>query len=430
VVFITVDTLARDFLGPFHSTWNTTPNLDALFAESTLFGSTAAVRGFTRPSLVSIHTGMYPRTTSVRDNTSPWANQVPDLFEIFKAAGFHTYASFTNQCAVIHPDTDVVSCTEPNSANDFDGQKENDRFHMEMLLDSLAEAPADKRLFMRLHLMDPHDPYDPVEPHYGELHPTTYEGDLNVSNMQNINAAILDDTPLTEADIAHLHAAYASQVKGTDALIGEFFAGLKELGLYEDALIIFGSDHGEELAARTDYTFHGCSFHNSVIQLAYSIRAPGLPEDQRLDGWISTTDIAPTILDIADIDPPQEPDGRSLLDHILKGESPGWPVFFERSALTAGVISGDLKYVLNPPGNYDDCAPFNSSEAVYENDRVEIYDLAADPEERTNLRSTPPKGSHQAKQTLCTWVTAKTWQSTDTDKRNALVQDCLTFLAE
>lgn len=429
VVFVTIDTITRDFLGRF-SDWDTAPNLDALFNESTLFPNTMIVRSYTKASLTALHTGTYPRGTGVRDNYDTWENQVPDLFQLFKEAGYYTYGYSTNMCEMIDYNVDNRVCASLEEKPDTTGQKQSDQYVVDSLITALESRPKDQPLFIRLHLMDPHDPYNSVSEYYDEFHPEDYTGTFNPASPDAISQATLDNVRLSQEDLDHFHAIYASQIKSADAMIGQLFDSLKTMGLYDDALIIYGADHGDELATRSDYAYHGCSFYNVVMHEAYSFRIPGVAP-QELDGWISTTDIAPTILELAGIDIPDTVDGHSLVSAINTHTSPQRPVFFERGVFTAGVVDGNYKYVLNPGGAYSQCAPFNGSDTdrTYANAVLEIYDLSADPDELNNLASEPPAEADALKTTLCTWITEDIWESEITDERNAMFTDCQEHLA-
>ena len=160
-----------------------------------------------------------------------------------------------------------------------------------------------KNLFVWLHLMDPHDPYRLTEPYFSTFHPQDYSGPLLTETDVNLNAlnnVTFGQSTLDETDMAYFNAIYASQVRQTDEHIKRVFDALKGLDRYSDSIIVFGSDHGEALGTHNDYFYHGCSAFNSVAGVHWSIKAPGISAKQ-YPGWISTTDIAPTMTSLAEI---------------------------------------------------------------------------------------------------------------------------------
>ncbi|MFN7147049.1 MAG: sulfatase, partial [Myxococcota bacterium] len=329
VLLLTADTLNRDFLGVHHE-WDTTPNLDALFRDGVVLENVLMARGLSAPSLATVLTGEYPRVHGIRDNTSSLP-RVPMMQERFQEAGWQTIAASGNMCFLASRGIDAYFCNWGGLEEGEGGEGTGDLAADEELVDAfLAQLDArdpEKPTFAWLHLMSPHDPYIAEPAYYEEFHPEAYDGEFEDATEGPLTAMQLGALPWSEADMRHLHAVYASELRGTDALIGRVLDGIAERGLADDGVLVFGSDHGDELGTRpdTNYIWHGCSVYNPVVATTWAIRAPGrLAAGETLRGWVSAADLAPTVLSLAQV-PPGAVEGTSLVPDILACEDPGRP---------------------------------------------------------------------------------------------------------
>ncbi len=426
VLLVTLDAMNARFYGDYNG-WSVTPALDAFLAEAVVLPDTYTVRGLTSVALASLHTGSYPRRTAIRNNDDEALAGGPDLFAVFHDAGWQTLGMSANQCSAMDYAPDAVDIRRCYSATEHPEltQSEADTRLVDELLEALDAREPAQPVFARLHLANPHWPYTPVEPWLTEFHPEPWTGEWDPALPAALIEKMLAAEPITEAERTYLHAVYASQVRATDALLGQLFDGLRATGLDDNVLIVFGSDHGDELAIRTNFMYHGCSPYNTVLGALYAFKAPGLAP-ATIDGAVSIVDIAPTVLELARVDPPGGQDGTSLVETLSTGIAPARPVFFERSPETAGIIEGNQKLILSPYGDFDQCAPYNTAAGqAYPNDPVEIYDLLEDPDERVNRAGTPTATTEALQDRLCGWVTEDLWGATpEADDRNRLVVQC------
>lgn len=428
VVVVLVDTVGDAYLGHRHEAWDVTPNVDGLLAESTVLENTLTVRGLTSVAVSSILTGVYPRRHFVRNNANRKRPSQPLLAERFDDAGYATYGYAANVCQFIDDGIDDRYCTwaveQPDPSMEL---RVRDEMLVERLLGQLADRPPDEPTFVWLHLMHPHKPYSRVDPWYGEFHPEPYEGELGDKLDTALDLAALGDKALDEADMDHVRAVYASQIRETDRLLGELFDGLDELGLWEDAVVVFGADHGEEVGEHHDYFWHSCSPYLPVNRVLFSIRAPDrVPAGQVLTGWASVTDIAPTLVQAAGLDWTGEEDGISLVDEMRSGALPTRPVFLERGEEAAGVVADGHLYIRDEDGGYGDCMPYNqSTEHLFPGELDELYDLTADPTQHDDLAAVETETLQGLRTVLCDWVNSDPWmQNPDANERNSLVQSC------
>ncbi len=434
VVFVLVDTLGDAYLGHRHPSWDTTPNVDALLTESTVIENTLTVRGLTSVAVSSILTGVYPRHHFVRNNANRKRPSQPLLAERFDEAGYTTYGYAANVCQFIDDGVDHRYCTwaveQPDPSLEL---RVRDEQLVERLLEQLADRPEGEPTFVWLHLMHPHKPYQRVDPWYGEFHPQPYEGELGDQLDTALDLVALGEATLDDADMDHVRAVYASQIKETDRLLGELFDGLDELGMWDDAVVVFGADHGEEVGEHHDYFWHSCSPYLPVNRVLFSVRAPGrLPDGQILADWTSVTDIAPTVVQVAGLEWTGELDGISLVDEMRAGTLPARPVFLERGEEAAGVVTDGHLYIRDENGGYGDCMPFNqSTDLVFPGELEELYDLTTDPAQHDDLSASSPDVLGALRGILCDWVDGDAWmQNPDANERNALVQSCREIAAQ
>lgn len=430
VVVIVVDTLARRFMSPWNQDWDTTPELTDFFDDATVLADTQSVRGLTSVAVSSISSGVYPRIHGVRNNRdwgSPWN---PILSEMFQDAGYTTLGYASNTCQFIDRGIDERMCTW--SWEDPDGygsQLARDQALITALGDSIGQHPSDEKLFVWLHMINPHDPFNDVAKWYEQFHPEAYKGKLNPSDPNQLDAWILEEHELTEEDQRQLDAVYASQVRETDRQLGEFFDTLKKAGRWDDSVILFTADHGEELGEHYSYFFHGCSAYQQTMQVASAIRAPGrLPAGQWFDTTISSTDLAPTIADLAGIGWEGYRDGETLVDEINAGQIQPRPAYFERALSTAGVVYDDHRYILDINEGFDECKPYDLSNMSFPSNFEELFDDSIDPGEQIDLSADDPDTLAAMRTLTCQWITSDVWYSENADLTHPMVTTCKDML--
>ncbi len=433
VVLLTIDSLnARVFLGQEWD-WDVAPNLHALTDESALFPNVLTVQGTTRPALASLLTGLYPTTHGTRTNDSDVFNGIT-LYERFHDVGYTTLGYSANQCGLLYEDhLDHRSCTWYRELTDGYTLLMRDDLLLSSLLETLPTVPADEPLFLWLHLNHLHKPYEMVSEHFEEFHPNSYLGTVDPADDDNVAQITLGEAEYDYADRRLLEAVYASQLRETDRALGEVLAALEDAGRYDDAIILVGADHGEELAEHNDYFWHGCSPYNGTLQVAYSIRAPGRFEGGDVfDSWVSITDFAPTVAELAAaFDWTGEQEGTSLVDTLLGGELPTHPVFASRSADTAVMIHQGHKYFWSGVREYSDCQPYSdddSDDVSFSNEYEEIYDLAVDPRERFDLFDQDQALTEELRTTLCEWVQDTNWVHPEAASTNSVAVGCHEWL--
>jgi arylsulfatase A-like enzyme/Flp pilus assembly protein TadD len=349
VLLVTIDTLRADHVGAYGESGSLTPTIDGLAKEGIRFARAYAHVPMTLPSHASLLTGAYPTRTGVHDNGAFRLDPRHDtIATVLKQAGYRT-AAFVGAF--------VLDAR-------FGLNRGFDIYDDRMLgrgVDEAAERPAEKVLapaadwilgshepsaishdrdpwFAWVHLYDPHEPYAPPEPYRSQYSSEPYDGEI----------------------------AYA------DAALGAFLGRLRASGALANTLVIVASDHGESLGEHGERT-HGLFAYDSTLRVplimwaARGMRAGVFWDPMRL------VDVVPTILDlvgartIAADGSTVRPfiagertfdDGGSYFEALNANLTRDW-------APLTGIVYGGAKLVDLPV--------------------PELYDLAADPAEATNV---------------------------------------------
>ena len=296
VVLITLDTVRADRMGFLGSTRGLTPHLDALARESLVFEHAYAQAPLTTVSHATILTGTYPPFHRVQDFGLPLPASVPYVPALLSAAGYRT-AAFVGSLILdpkgpIAPGFDrgfeVYDAGFRHRRAGEDPYRTKERRGSEVVARALAwlEHRPPGPLFLWVHLYDAHDPYDPP--------------------------------PAFAARFAG--APYDGEVAAVDAAVGDLLAGLSGRGIFDGALLVVASDHGEGLGDHGEST-HGVFLYDATIHVPLLLRRPRAQGGgRRIAARARLADIAPTVLEAAGLAMPATMQGRSLLE--LAGAAP------------------------------------------------------------------------------------------------------------
>jgi arylsulfatase A-like enzyme len=387
VVLLSVDTLRADRLGAYgYRTWpgsppiRTSPAMDAQLAGGVLFESAMAQRAATWPSLASLLTGLYPSAHGVAENGYGFPDGLPTLPKVLHAAGYRTGAFLSNMCDANHQGWDDFACSGGQDGKTVDRAR-----------DWAGKLPPGRPFFLWVHLFGAHGPYYNGGDTAARLDPG-YDGLLRPKRwaLDEVNTQKL---ALDERDLRHLDALYDAAVQGSDHSIDAVLSALRAAGRLERTLVILTADHGEELYAHNRYLYHSCSVYQTALHVPLGISAPGLvPAGARVPQTVELIDVMPTVLALVGLPAPREQHGRSLVPYLERpGEGgPGKPAFSEYGASTLHTVVQDgWKLVDNPDGYDPVCIP-NAPPHHYPVGRAELFDLAHDPREQTDLAAGNP----------------------------------------
>jgi arylsulfatase A-like enzyme len=398
VLVVVLDTLRRDHLGCYGYPRPTSPNLDAIAADGTLFLDATAQASWTVPSMVSLLTGRY--ATEFRDVYAPGA--VP-LAESFRRAGYRTVGVVSNALLSEANGFDEgydhydASRTEAVPGRNVEAIMEDlwPALDAALVTDAQGHRPP---LFVFVHLLDPHHPYGrygdfdqelPLEGAYPRelqaIHEATFAQGSSWTSPDDPHAALAFDR------IGRQRGAYDQGVRYMDDHLGRMFDRLGTLGLIEDGVVAIVADHGEglweKIALETPETLkasppetfffqtHGKRVDQNLVGTPFILWGRNVPRGRRVARAIENIDLYPTLLELAGIAPLPELHGESLVG-LMADSSTGW---------NKSIHSYEPEHVAYRPAGTALKLVYPSPYAVERGSRPQVFDLAADPQERNDI---------------------------------------------
>ena len=271
-LLISIDALRADHLGSYGYPRATTPNLDALAAQSVVFEHAYAPTPHTSYSVTSLMTGKYMRPLllqGIAQDSDTWAG-------LLRTYGYRTAAFYPPAVFFIDPDRfqtfrDGFLGFEYRWVEFAEGPR-----RVEQVTSYLGSAPEDKRLFTWVHLFSPHEPYEPHE-----------------------------QFPFGERDLDR----YDSEVRYADETAGKLIAAFR--ARRPNSVVIVTADHGEEFGEHGGH-YHGTSVYEEQVRVPLIVSAPGALGARRIQEPVQTIDLLPTVLTALDIPRPPRLRGRDL----------------------------------------------------------------------------------------------------------------------
>lgn len=434
IVFFLADDLGQRDLGAYGSTFHETPNLDRLAKDGAKFTDAYAACPVCSPTRASILTGQWPQRTGITDyigaparpglwkrNTkrlpAPYTDRLaldtPTLAKALKSAGYATFFAGKwhlgpegwwpeNQGFDIN--RGGIERGGPYGGNKYFSPYDNPRLTNgpagEHLPDRLAtetasfiEANKDRPFFAYFSFYDVHTPlmaredlrkkYEAKRMRLGLAAEWGREGERDVRLVQE-------------------HAVYAAMVEAMDLAVGKVLAKLDALGLRENTLIIFTSDNGglstSEGWPTSNLPLRGGKgwMYEGGLREPLLVRWPGVVKPGSLITTpVSSPDFFPTLLEVAGTTPQpgQTIDGTSLVPLLKGGTVPERALFWhyphygnQGGAPGAAIRRGDWKLI-----------------EWAEDNRAELFNLAQDLGEKTNLAAQEPKRAAQLRAELVAW---------------------------
>lgn len=324
VVVLLIDTLRADRLRAYTKGSRVkTPVLDSIAADGAVFENSQSPENWTKPSVASILTGLYPMTHRTKQGDSALSEKALMVSEVYKQHGFATGTFLAN-----------------GYVSDKFGFKQGWDYYTNYIREGKptkaervfrdagdwVEKNKDKRFFLYIQTIDPHVPYDPpseflkmyqTEPYAGSVKPRQTP-DL-LEKAKRVPPKVTFD----ERDRAYLENLYDAEISYHDHYLGVFIERLKKLGLYEDMVFVVTSDHGEEFYEHGSYG-HGHSVYQELLHVPFIVRWPGVVSPQRQTATVGTLDISPTVLTASGIAVPEVMEGTDRVPQLL-GALPSMP---------------------------------------------------------------------------------------------------------
>jgi len=396
VILITVDTLRADALSCYGAKGDPTRNIDQLAGDGILFSHAFAPASWTWTAVVSIMTGYSPIVHQCFGPETKIPGALSTLAERMSKAGYFT-AAFGQSGLLIRPDisrgffeyhfypqappdrsigTKILDKLFPDYY-----RRDTSAEHLTELSTDWIASNTNRDFFLWIHYFDPHTPYDPPESYRNHLSDelAAKAGDPDLSTAVRNGFKVFN-----AEERKALPLLYRGEVLHLDDHIGKLMKSLKELGIYEESLIIFASDHGEEFWEHGGFE-HGHSLYNEILRVPLILKLPGKKEGKHIDEMVSLESIAPTVLELSGVELRNEQLQSGTLVPLLK------KLKWNNKSLVAvstrfydpliGLLFDQYKYVQSPATG-----------------KEKLYDLDKDPGETESIvASIPDKAAEAAK---------------------------------
>jgi len=409
VFLIVLDTVRANRLSPY-APLNTTKNLEAFSKDAVVYENCISPSSWTLPSHASLFTGLYPVEHGLTHNINDDKffrhtnfEKFTTLAELFKDNSYHTAGIVANAGVVNSvnnldkgfkvfdallglgsmrissfspPYNTFIKLTHVNSV--YRSYYRPAEQINKVVFENLDPSP----LFMFINYMDAHGPYSPPRPF------NAYFTDQKFPHFFKIKQYLgctFFECPDEEAVKLFKQSQYDGEIAYLDHHLGEFFLELKRRGIYDSALIVVTSDHGEFLGEHELYGHTGdILLYNEVVKVPLIIKFPNNSNVGKEKRLITLSDVYSTILAICDIPIPEYTSGKAF------GRD-STPVVASLNTKKQGkqrsLFLGDYKYI------------------SYEKNRMpELYNLKTDVEETVNLVENLPKVTFSMKNRLEKWT--------------------------
>jgi choline-sulfatase len=412
ILIVMADQLAAQFLPAYGHGIVKTPAIDRLARDGVAFENAYCASPLCSPSRASFMTGLLPSRTNVFDNAAEFVAGLPTYAHHLRRLGYRTVLS--GKMHFCGPDqmhgfearltTDIYPadfgwtpdwdrpderpswyhnmssvtraglCVRTNQL-DFDDEV---AFTSEREIYNKARGLDQRPLLLVASFTHPHDPYAITREYYDLYRDEEIDlpaagvraNDPHSRRLRHVCA--MDAEPATEAEIRHARRAYYGEISYFDHNVGRLLKALDDCGLYDDTIVIVVSDHGDMLGERG--LWYKMSFFEAASRVPLIVSAPKRFAPRRVAGSVSLVDVAPTLIDLAGgvaSELAEHFDGRSLLGHLVGsgGHDEAIGEYLAEGAIAPIVMlrRGSEKFIHSPA------------------DPDQLYDLASDPGELTNL---------------------------------------------
>lgn len=367
ILIVMIDALRADRLGVAGYPLPTTPNIDALAAESAVFTTAQSHSTWTKPSIATLMTSLYPSQHGIQRvsvegedlRTEVLDEGLVTLAERLQAGGYATGAMI-NQ---VHLQSRFGFA---QGFDEYQDKRGRGAFKLNSWLQGwLGQIDPEQPFFAYVHYLDLHWPFNlKLDRNAGLFGTTEMKSEPPAAGRQApAFGARLDD----EDDLRALQARYDHEVAFCDAAVGDLIEKLEAYDLYEDTLIVVTSDHGEAFLEH-GMLGHGFAPYDELIRVPLVIRMPAEMGGVTgpIDDPVGLIDLMPTLLELAGLEPEASAQGESFAGS-LRGEELPARVLFSETFDAFGARSATHKLIW------------------YNDDRREFYDLEADPAELASM---------------------------------------------
>ena len=421
IILVAVDTLRADYLKAYNAgATSDTPAMASLVGDGILFRHSYAQASWTKPSFGTIFSGLYPEQHTATTKTAALPPSVETVAELLSAGGYYTkgFANNPNVSSIFGFNQGFTDYTYLEPSLYFGAASSSSKLVIYEVLrharqigvsklgrfipslgkihitefyqpaevvtrEGLAwvdakQAPGGIPFFLYLHYMDPHDPFiDPDAPQGGY-------------------ARVRNSNPDPEQFLEPMKKAYVRGINHLDTGLQQLFDGLRQRGLYDNALIVLTSDHGEEFYDHEGW-WHGQTLYEELCHIPLILKLPANAQAGQVNEDIARhIDLAPTMLRFAGLEKSAAMPGQPLVSLEGLAENAGIAYSYAENDFEGN----ELRSVRNK-----DTKLIEAKDNTRALEPVELYDLSADPKEQHTLAGQPEQAALEEtlKQTIETY---------------------------
>ncbi|HXT20403.1 MAG TPA: sulfatase, partial [Thermoanaerobaculia bacterium] len=348
VVLISIDTLRSDHLPAYGYQRVDTPAIDALRRDGILFRRAYSNVPLTLPSHVTMFSGQLPPVHGVRDNSgfTYKEGKLPTLPSLLKRAGYATGGAVS--AIVLRAGTgvetgfDFYDAPESPEVMSLTAQRSGEETLQKAL--PWLRGVESKKFFLFFHLYEPHTPYEP---------PASFR--------------------------ARYKSLYDGEIAAADAVVGELVAELKRAEIYDRAIVVLLSDHGEAFGEHGEEG-HGVFLYRETLQVPLIVKLPGQARaGEASEAPVELADLYPTLAALLGLEVPEKAQlaGRPALGAPAPPDPEGQERALYAESLYPYVHYGWAELTSLIRGRYH----------YQEGPQPELFDLVDDPGETKNLRA-------------------------------------------
>lgn len=429
IILIVMDTVRADHLSVYGYDQDTTPYLRNFADNATLYTQAIAPSNMTLSTHASIFTGLYSRKHGAHfafphyPTGRPLQDKYYTMAEMLSEKGYFTSGVIGNviYLTLYHGLNQGFQYLDARNRIPLLGQTQP--YYLKQVIRNIflnvfplstfelkwrrAEhlnngafdilqkvKEGNKPFFLFLNYMDAHWPYLPPSP-FDSRYPGKVRR-LTTENFRKIKDEVMNfERDISEMESRHLISQYDGGIAYIDFHIWKLIERLKELGLYENTLLIITSDHGEVFGER-NIVEHSFTVYQDEVHVPLIIKYPNNNQGHIVDDVVSLVDLMPTIFELLGDEIPEELQGNSLLK--IETGNPGTVLsesfigdftvkhYGRRFQPEWAIFSGSSKFIRSAAG------------------KREFYDLSKDPNETRNLFNKDHNDSEKLEKSLNEWL--------------------------
>ena len=456
VVLLVLDT-ARSTEFDFGGAGILAPEMTEIATAGTRFDTTLSNAPWTLPSHASLFTATYPSKHGAHAGHKRLDDDPRTLAEAFATADYETVAvsnntwiseefgfargfeTFVKTWQYVQADTDLGEIARTKEGTDklravarriFDGNPltnvanavygqflrnrgdDGAKRTNEWIADWLSSRDDDRPFFLFVNYLEPHLEYRPPREHAERFLPdgVTYDEAMDVP--QDAWGYIAGTVEMTDRDFEILRALYRAEIAYLGERIGELRRHLEAAGEWEDTIFVVTADHGENIGDH-ELMDHQYCLYDTLLHVPLVVHGGAFTDGETVDDLVQLTDLGPTLLDAAGVDAPkfrEQAQGRSF--HPDADVDPREFAVAEYLAPQPSMDALEKRVGSLPDGvrRYD-----RSLRSIRDDEwklirgsdgSTELYRVADDPDERTDLADDRPEQVNRLEAALDDWLTS------------------------